>query len=325
MAENKKKGDWGGAALAVGAVAALATVGLLTVTDYVLKLAIDRKQPAMPKGLMGRVNSPEGMPSNEEIARAKQWVLSQPQRTVHIRSRDGLRLVGHWLPAKNAKRTILMMHGWRSNWLSDFCMAVPFMLENGCNLLMVEQRGQGASEGKYIGFGVLEQNDCLDWIHYLTDHLSPHMPIYLDGISMGATTVLMVAGHPLPSNVRGIIADCGFTSPYAIISCFMKTGLPKMRQDLLPLLNVAVRRRAGYSFRGTSTVDALRDNTKPVLFVHGEADTFVPMAMTLENYKACRAPKELLLVEGAGHGLSYLFDTEHYQAMLLRFFEKYDH
>lgn len=323
MANSRK--SFVGAALAVGAIGALTTIGVMTLTDYVLKLAIDREQPAMPKVFTERVSMPKGMPPAEVRRKAREWVLAQPQKTVHIRSRDGLLLVGHWLPAKNAKRTVLMMHGWRSNWADDFAMAVPFMLEHGCNLLMVEQRGQGASEGKYIGFGVLEQNDCLDWVHFLVEKASPHLPIYLDGISMGATTVLMAAGHPLPSQVRGIIADCGFTSPYAIISSCIKTGLPKVRQDLLPLLNVAARRRAGYSFRGTSTVDAMRDNTKPVLFVHGEADTFVPMAMTLENYKACRAPKELLLVEGAGHGLSWLYDTEHYQQMVLRFFERYDY
>ncbi len=311
-------------AAALGVIGALAVIGTATVTDYLLKLAVDRQRPPVPKAVWSRVNPPDGMPSAEQMDSFQRRMLDLPQKTVRIRSRDGLKLVGHWLPTEGATRTLLMMHGWRSSWLNDFCGIVPFLQDCGCNMLLVEQRGQGESEGAHIGFGVLEQHDCLDWVDALRRQICPTLPIYLVGVSMGATTVLMASGHPLPEQVRGIVADCAFTSPAAIIASCLKAGFPKARQDILPLLNLAVRRRAGYRLDAYSTQTALRDNTKPVLFIHGEADTFVPVTMTLENYRACRAPKELLLVEGAGHGLSYVFDHEAYQTALKTFFSRYD-
>ena len=317
-----KRMVWG--AVTLGVVGTLSAIGTAVGTDYLLKFTVDRRRPPIPKALWNRVNPPGGMPSREQMDSFQRRMLDLPQKTVRIKNRDGLTLVGHWLPVENATRTLLMMHGWRSSWLNDFCGIVPFLQDCGCNLLLVEQRGQGASEGAYIGFGVLEQHDCLDWVHALQETLCPHLPIYLVGISMGATTVLMASGHPLPDQVRGIVADCGFTSPAAIVSCCVKSGFPQLRGDLLPMFNLAVRRRAGYRLDAYSTLTALRDNVKPVLFIHGEADTFVPVSMTLENYRACRAPKELLLVEGAGHGLSYVFDHEAYQQALKAFFARYD-
>ncbi len=251
------------------------------------------------------------------------WIQAQEPEVIQIKSRDGFVLAGHYLPAAAARRTLLMFHGYRSGWIRDFAAMAQKLRSCGCNLLLVEQRAHGLSEGKYIGFGVLERYDCLDWIHYLThDHkanLKVPLPIYLTGLSMGASTVLMTTAMKLPQEVKGVIADCGFTSPYDMVTKVAKASF-RVGTWTVNQINRMCRQKAGFSLNETTTLEAMELCRIPVLFVHGTADSLVPMEMTLQNYQACRAPKELLLVEGAEHCSSFLKDTEKYLSTIHRFF-----
>lgn len=252
---------------------------------------------------------------------AREWLKAQELEEVTITSHDGLKLKGHLLICENAKRTELLMHGWREPWQADMGMMTRYQHHHNCNVLIVEQRGHGESEGEYIGFGVLERYDCKAWAEYLCERFGEDLPLYLGGVSMGAATVLMATSLDLPKNVKGIIADSGFTSPRAIVAHVLtkKIHLPENLVGVIDLFN---RVKAGYSYSEYSTLDALKENKLPVLFVHGDEDQFVPLAMTLENYLACTAPKDLLIVEGAEHGTGYLVDPEGYEDALQRLFAR---
>ena len=245
------------------------------------------------------------------------WFRAQEPQRVAIRSRDGLKLVGHFLPAEaeEARGTLLLVHGYRSSPWTDFGIIYPYFHSLGWNILTVHQRAHGESEGKYITFGIKERYDVCDWALYLSDRFGPQHSVVMDGISMGSTSVLMALGTELPENVRGAIADCGFTCPYdEFVHVLKARHIP--RQPLLALAELHARAFAGFGFRDYSTVTALKMNRRPVLFVHGEKDSFVPIRFTVENYAACAAEKQLVTVPEAGHGASYLLETARCQAVL---------
>ena len=247
---------------------------------------------------------------SDEILAGADWFRSRNPDRVQIRSDDGLRLTGYFLPAENAKGTLLLVHGYRSDPFTDFGYAYPFYASLGWNILSVCQRAHSESEGKYIAFGVKERFDVRDWSLYLADRFGPEHPIALVGISMGSASVLMSLGTQLPANVKCAIADCGFTSPYDQFVHILKGRFHLPVHPILDLADLFSRLFAGFGFKDYSTVTALQSNQLPVLFVHGEKDRFVPIKFTVENYAACNSEKRLITVPDAGHGTSYIFATE---------------
>ncbi len=231
--------------------------------------------------------------------------------------------MGHWYNSPNEKRVIVAMHGWRSRWYYDFGGSARFWRESGCSVLYAEQRGQGDSGGDYMGFGLLERWDCLDWANWV-DAMTGGAPIYLAGISMGASTVLMAAGMDLPESVRGVMADCGYTSVSAIWKEVCQSSYHLPYALVKPLADAFCRRAIGVGPDEWSAPRSLAQCRVPVLLIHGTEDSFVPVWMSQENYDACASPKELLLVPGADHGVSYLIDTETYEARVKAFWKKYD-
>lgn len=230
-----------------------------------------------------------------------------PAENIEIKSFDGLKLYGRLLPIEDPKGTILLFHGYRSCPDGDFGCAVPFMKSLGYQVLLVDQRAHQKSEGRYITFGILERHDALSWAKAMEQRFGPEHPLVLDGISMGAATVLMASSLPLPKSVRGIIADSGFSSPNAIIgSVIRRLHLPA--KPLLWLMDLWCHLLTGASLSSYSVPEAMAQCQIPVLFVHGKADSLVPWEMTRENYDACRSEKHLVLVDGAEHGESFLVD-----------------
>ncbi len=248
------------------------------------------------------------------------WLYQQKPELVEIRSYDGLRLCGYFLPANNAHTTILLMHGYRSRELYDFSCIYQYYHEHGYNLLIPWQRAHGRSEGHFICFGVKERFDCLKWIEYINNRFGMQQDIIMEGMSMGASTVLMAAGLPLPENVRGVIADCGFTSPYEIMANTMQRWKIPVH-PYLDMMTWIIRFFPGIDLH-TSTEDALRFCRIPLLLIHGTADRIVPPEMSQRNFNACAGEKELLLVDGAGHGFSYLVNEELCSLALERFLTK---
>lgn len=282
---------------------------------FVACVRIPRKpDPAWSKALK---------PYSDAILAGAQWFRDQNPERIRIRSDDGLLLTGYFLSAENAKGTLLLLHGYRSDPFCDFGYSIRFYHSLGWNILAVCQRAHGESEGRYITYGIKERFDVRDWTLYLADRFGPLHRIALIGISMGSATILMSLGTELPSNVKCAIADCGFTSPHDQFVHILKTRLHLPCQPTLALAETFAKLFAGFGFRDYSTLDALRKNRLPVLFVHGEKDTFVPPRFTQQNYAACAAEKKLITVPEAGHGLSYVYATEACQTALRDFLTEY--
>jgi fermentation-respiration switch protein FrsA (DUF1100 family) len=253
-----------------------------------------------------------------EINSGAEWVRNASGRFVSIESYDGLKLSARYLEREDSDVCVVMMHGYRSAPEIDFSMAAKSYYINGYSVLLPYQRAHGISEGKYITYGVRESRDCKDWVEYAVNTLGKKR-IILSGMSMGTATVLLAAGLGLPENVVGITADCGFTCPAEIIGRVME-GMHVPSRIVLPILNLLFKHVAGFDAYAHNTVDAMKENKIPVLFIHGENDGFVPCEMTLRNYEACAAPKTLITVPGADHGVSYLVDKEYVGLALRKFF-----
>ena len=140
---------------------------------------------------------------------------------------------------------------------------------------------------------------------------------------MGCATTLMAAGLDLPDNVKGIIADCGFTSPWDIIKHVAKDRFHLPPFPLMYMVNLVSEMIAGFGLKEVSIPEIMKRNKIPVLFIHGDADNYVPMWMTIKNYEACAAPKELYIVPGAGHALAFSKDMEEGKRRIKDFINKY--
>ncbi len=185
---------------------------------------------------------------------------------------------------------------------------------------MVDQRAGGLSEGHIITFGIKERYDCQRWAWYIAERFGNDVPIILTGISMGAATVMMTSVLELPANVIGVLADCGYTSAKAIIKKVIhQMGLPSA--VAYPFVRLGARLFGGFDLEAASPIEAMKICRLPVLFVHGDADDYVPWSMSSENYEACAAPKRLLTVAGAGHGLAYPADPQGYTAVARKVFD----
>ena len=271
-----------------------------------------------------KINHPRNGYEKEYLA-AREWCENQQMQDWYIRSIDGLKLHAFYLPADNPKRIILLSHGYKGTSFGSIAHMAEFLHENDSSLLFVDQRCCGKSEGKYITFGAKEQYDILAWIRRISRINKERLPIYLYGQSMGAATVLLAAGHKLPEEVKGIIADCGFHSLKQQLKDIAKgwfhlhwIGLLLIRVDIL------CRYYAGFRMQDTDTTRALLKNKRPILFFHGKEDTYVWPKNTIINYEICTAPKELVLVPGARHLCSSFVAPELYKKKLIEFFENND-
>ena len=252
------------------------------------------------------------------------WFWKQNPEFVHIKNREGLTLYGYVLTRPDAKRTSICFHGYRSAPDRDFGASVRCMYESGCNVVLVDQRAHGRSEGKALTYGVKERFDVVDWLAWWNKRPEGALPIYLHGISMGCATVVMALGQKLPENVRGVIADCGFTSPYEIFRYILQANFHLPPFPILPAANLFVKKLGGFDMKEYSTLDALKTNQIPILFIHGEKDDFVPTRMGVENYEACVAEKELFLVPDARHAESWFIDNAGCRERVEAFWAKYD-
>jgi len=252
---------------------------------------------------------------------ADQWLREHNAQEVYTTSEDGLRLHGLWIPAEDPKGTILLAHGYRSTKLCDFGMAFPYYHELGMNILVPDQRSHGKSEGRFISFGVKESRDMICWINFHNGQFGPCQMI-LSGMSMGASTVLYLADADLPENVKGIIADCGFTSPKEILASVFKRMVHLPAAPTLWAADLFACIVAGFSIYEKDTRRALACAKRPVFLIHGTGDDFVPYEMTMQAYEACTGEKDILLVEGAEHGVSFVKDQQTYTRMIRDFLRK---
>lgn len=257
----------------------------------------------------------------DAMTAADRWIEENKQADVSIQSADGLKLHGRWIPAENARGTVLLVHGYRSSVLVDFGLALEFYHDLGMNILLPDQRSHGKSEGKYITFGVRECEDMRAWIAFHNREYGL-CPLFVFGLSMGASTTLYMADMHLPDNVRGLIADCGFSSPAAIIGDVFRKVTHLSPKPILWVTELCARAFASFSLYEKNTEEILKKSRYPILFIHGTEDHYVPCDMTERGYASCTSEKELLLVEGAEHGASFLKDRPRYVRVLTEFLDR---
>ena len=229
---------------------------------------------------------------------------------IYIESFDGLRLHGSLLKNGEGKKLVIQAHGFRSNPTHDFMAILPYFWNKGFSVLMVDHRAHGESEGQYITYGVHERCDIRDWVYKALEVLGDDTEILLHGISMGASTVLMASSLDLPRNVKGIIADSGFTSPYDIFVEVLEHSFKAKPFPILHITNMIAEHKANFGFKDASTIGAMTENEIPVLFFHGEEDDFVPIEMSEANFEVCKAKKGFVRIKGARHACGYVIDKQ---------------
>lgn len=272
---------------------------------------------------------------NNEIPRGKQYdpyagvikanmekALRLPCQHIFIEAKDGIILAARYYHKRDDAPLIIFFHGYRSGALKDGSGMLLFARKKGYNVLLVNQRGHGKSGGKTITFGIKERYDCLDWIHYANGRFGTDTEMILAGISMGASTVLMSADLGLPDNVKGIVADCPYSSPKEILKTVMRQMKLPVRAAYA-MVKLGAKIFGGFDIEEASALNAMKNCRLPVLFIHGDADYFVPCEMSRECYETCAGEhKRLVLVEGAAHAISYCVDSELYERELTEFLER---
>ena len=270
----------------------------------------------------GFIDVPPGKAYRPFHPQMKAWALenrARKQENFCITSFDGLKLWGTYYEYAPGAPMELMFHGYRGNAQRDLPGGVQRCRKLGRSTFLVDQRCSGKSDGSTITFGINEHKDCLAWVDFMVKHFGPDVKIILTGISMGASTVLMAAGHPLPPQVIGVLADCGFSDAGSIIrDVAKKMGLPV--KLAYPFVKLGAKLYGHFDLEETSALEAMRHCTEPVIFFHGENDDFVPCQMSRDNFAACQSKKMLVTVPGAGHGLSYPVAPAEYLDALRSFF-----
>ena len=260
-------------------------------------------------------------PYRESMVKWMKEVRAMPHEDFYITSHDGLKLHGRYYEYAPGAPIELMVHGYRGNGDRDLCGGVQRCFKLGRSALVIDQRASGESEGKVITFGVKEHLDCRAWAEFMAEHFGPDAKIILTGISMGASTVLIAAGKELPKNVIGVLADCGFHSAKDVI-CSVARSMYLPSRVLYPFVRFAAKTLGKFDLEEISPVESIAGCKIPVLFFHGESDDYVPSYMSKINYEACTSRKKLVLIPGAGHGLSFPVDQQGYLAEMEEFFHK---
>lgn len=238
---------------------------------------------------------------------------------VTAQSHDGLELHGRFYAVAENAPVIIVFHGYRGPTLRDCAGGFSLGLKMNYNVLAVDQRAHGKSGGRVISFGIKERYDCLTWIEYVRKRFGADTPVILCGVSMGAATVLMSASLNLPKNVRGIIADCPYSSPSAIIRRVSgQMGYPPALA--YPFIWLGALLYGGFILNQCDAVRAVRMTDIPILLIHGEDDRFVPCDMSKEIYAGCADHAQLHTFPDAGHGLCYIIDPPHYEKICQDFF-----
>lgn len=247
--------------------------------------------------------------------------LTENSNDTYIKSEDGLNLHGYELKHLDSDIWTIIVHGYAGRGIDMGDYAQSFY-NKGYNVLVVDLRGAGLSDGEYIGMGWHDRLDIVSWIDYLVEK-DEKCQIILFGVSMGASTVMMATGEKLPQNVKLAIEDCGYSSVWSEFEYQLKKIF---NLDSFPFLNVAsitTKIRAGYFLEDASSLKQLQKSNTPTLFIHGDKDEFVPTYMVNENYEIATCEKELLIVEGAEHARSSKVAPDLYWNTIDEFIRKY--
>ena len=296
-------------------VLSVVVIFLLLFTYFVFKYVFGPREEKDPREIP---NDEQYQEFKDETVTLVTRLMERPFEKVEIISHDALMLRGRWYKGEEDKPTAILFHGYRGSAYRDFCGGSALVLEKGWNVLLVDERSHGMSEGKAITFGIKEKYDVSDWVRFVEERRGTEKGIYLFGISMGAATVLMSSSILDKNRVKGIIADCPYSSPEKIISKVMrdKKLVPGL---LMPFVKLSTLIWGGFSLNAISAEEAVEKTDIPILIIHGEDDRFVPSYMSREIYRANPEMVRYETFPSAGHGLSYMVDNKRYRELVDEF------
>jgi len=243
--------------------------------------------------------------------------------TISVTSEDGLKFNGYYYKCDvETKKLALLSHGFKSTAYNTYPAIALFYLSQGFDVILVNHRAHEKSEGAYSGFAQFEGKDLLKWLEYATKRF-PDYSIVMHGNSMGAASVMEASAMDIPSNVKCIVSDCGFTSSKKELEYQMKTMFHIPPYPILSIIGIFCKLVAKFDLDGVSALESVKNSKVPIMFAHGTNDMTVPYSMGQECYDACGNEKVLHLYEGAGHGQSYWKHTAQYQKDLMDFIGQY--
>lgn len=256
----------------------------------------------------------------EEIEKTQKLFADKKHIELKIVSKNVV-LRGNLFENPKSDKVVIFVHGYYSTGMRDIGYLGDLYHDLKVNLLIIDQRATGNSEGMYSTLGAMERFDVREWIFHINNRYEGKKDIYLHGISMGAATSLLVTGLPnLPKTFKGVIADCGYSRTNGVL-LYAGKRLVKIRPRVLIWgINLFARLFAGFNVNKVKVTKELKKNkTVPILFIHGTDDRFVPFNMSVKNYKAVTTPKKLVAFAGAAHCESYLKNKELYTAEVKEF------
>ena len=240
-------------------------------------------------------------------------------KTLEIKSKEGFKLKGYYIEKfKDSKKLMIIVHGYTSNHYIAL-QYLDMFFEEGFNILMVDVRGHGASEGTYATYGYYEREDLDRWIDYMKDKLGDDIEIGLHGQSMGAATVLMYGGK-YEDKIKFIIADCPYSNGKELLRYQFKQYKGTPLYPLYWFFNSKCKKLCKFDMNDISPIDDIKDKKIPTMFIHGTGDDFVPCYMSEDMYKSKIGCKnKLLLIDGAAHVEAYPKDKIKYSTEVKKF------
>ena len=249
----------------------------------------------------------------------REYIYSLNPKDLYINSFDNLKLHGLFIN-NNSNKTIVCVHGYKAkDGLYDFGMSAKFLNSLGYNLLFVDNRAHGLSQGKYIGFGVLDSIDVNSWVDYLVTNMNQET-IILYGMSMGGATVMNAQNN----KEKAIIADCGFASGYDEVAYQIKKMYHLPSFPLVPISNILLKLLAKYSLKDKEAYKSIKNYHNNLLIIHGGKDHFVPTGDAYKIFDNATCHKKILIVPGASHAKSYLKDSKLYEQTFKEFLDEID-
>lgn len=235
----------------------------------------------------------------------------------------GDRLHAYYLSAREATpHTALLVHGHKGQALGMMAIGYMYHHDFGYNLLLPDLYAHGKSDGTRIRMGWKDRMDVMRWAEVANDVFGGNTEMTIHGISMGAATTMMLAGEDTPDYIKAFVEDCGYTSVWDECRSELKKryGLPPF--PVLHTASLLCRLTDGWSFRQASSLRQVAKSIKPMLFIHGDADTYVPTWMVYPLYEAKNGMKDLWLVPEATHAVSYDMYPQEYTERVRAFLAK---
>ena len=292
--------------------------------NYLYNLGIN---PKHPKDLIFKSNTDEETKQSEtsgvSTIDSKTWLLKYSNyEDLFINSKDNLKLHNFLIKNENkSNKWVIAVHGYTSQGTYMASYAQNFY-DMGYNIIIPDLRGHGKSEVTYIGMGWDERFDIIDLINYINDNFKDSQ-IVLFGVSMGAATVMSTSGEKLPSNVKAIIEDCGYTSTWSQFAYQLKALFKLPSFPMMHTASIICKLRSGYFISEASPIKQIKNSITPTLFIHGDKDSFVPFFMLDELYNASPVEKEKLIIPGAKHARASYVNPKLYWETVENFLEKY--